>query len=329
MTAMRQLTVAVAVAIASASFSYTLRAEAGNEAAAQALFEEAKKLVGQGKFAEACPKFAESNKLDRGAGTLIHLADCYEKNKQSASAWATYKEAASAAQALNRKDWEKLANQRATALEPKLAKLTIKVDKSEKVEVTRDGTPVSEASWGVPLPVDLGEHTVEATGKDKKPFKTTTSVAKDGATVEVTVPKLEAADTQAAATPPPTETPAPPPNPEPKPASGGGQKTIGLVVLGVGVLGLGVGAVTGLMAMGKSADAEAACPTDGRCSDRAAVDAADSARTFGLISTIGFIAGGVATVGGLTLFLTAPDGNRMGRLRLQPTLGGAVLGGSF
>ena len=75
----------------------------GNEAAAEALFDEAKKLANDGKFAEACPKFAESNRLDRGAGTLIHLADCYEKNKQTASAWATFKEAASAAQAISRR----------------------------------------------------------------------------------------------------------------------------------------------------------------------------------------------------------------------------------
>src|SRR6185295_18781275 len=88
----------------------SLPAFAGNEVAAEALFGEAKKLAAAGKYAEACPKFAESNRLDRGAGTMIHLGDCYEKNKQSASAWATYKEAASAAQAINRKDWEKLSN---------------------------------------------------------------------------------------------------------------------------------------------------------------------------------------------------------------------------
>src|SRR5689334_9121415 len=112
----------------------------GNEAAAEALFEEAKKLAAKGKYAEACPKFAESNRLDRGAGTLIHLGDCYEKNKQTASAWATYKEASSAAQAINRQDWQKLATERSQKLEPKLAKLTIKVDSPvDKMEVMKDG----------------------------------------------------------------------------------------------------------------------------------------------------------------------------------------------
>src|ERR1700712_5045212 len=79
---------------------------AADAVTAEALFDEAKKLAAAGDFAKACPMFAEANRLDRGAGTLLHLADCYEKNRQSASAWATYKEAASAAQALNRPEWE-------------------------------------------------------------------------------------------------------------------------------------------------------------------------------------------------------------------------------
>src|SRR6187399_829900 len=104
---------ALAAFTLSALMLRSVPARAGDEAAAEALFLEAKKLAAAGKLAEACPKFAESNRLDRGAGTLIHLADCYEKNGQSASAWATFKDAASAAQALGRGDWQKLATQRA------------------------------------------------------------------------------------------------------------------------------------------------------------------------------------------------------------------------
>ena len=212
--------------------AYAAEARAGEtEAAAEALFLEAKKLAAQKKYGEACPKFAESNRLDRGAGTLIHLGDCYEKNKQTASAWATYKEAASAAQALGRKDWEKLASQRANALEPKLARLTINVDKSnDTVEVSRDGTTVAKASFGVPIPVDVGSHSVEATAAGHKPFKTSVTVAKDGETVEVSVPKLEAeAVAEAAPAPKPAETTAPPPKPE---SDGSGQRTVGFIVGG-------------------------------------------------------------------------------------------------
>lgn len=323
----------LAVAIVTATLVVAGSARAGgNEAAAEALFVEAKKLVAQKRYAEACPKFAESNRLDRGAGTLIHLGDCYEKNKQSASAWATYKEAASAAEALGRKDWAKLASQRAAALEKKLARLTIKVDAANekdgtsKTEVTRDGTEVSPASWGVPIPVDVGQHTVEATAPGLKPFKTTVDVKKDGENVEVVVPKLEAEAPSPAPEPVAKPEPAAPPPPAPSKDDGSGQRTLGLVVGGVGVAGLAAGAVTGLMAMSESNDAKAICANDGPCASREAVDASESAKSLALVSTIAFVAGGALVATGALLFFSAPSGVEKprpaeARIRVAPSAG--------
>lgn len=312
---------AIAVAVVDAGTAFA----AGDEAAAEALFVEAKKLAAQKKYAEACPKFAESNRLDRGAGTMIHLGDCYEKNHQLASAWATYKEAASAAQALGRKDWEKLATQRASTLEPKLAHLTIKVEAPvEKMTVTRDGTEVSSASWGVSIPVDAGEHTVRASAPGHREAAISSTVAKDGQAVEIVVPKLVAEPTVAAPPPVapvvlgPANAPAPP---DRAASSSSTQRTVGFVVGGVGVAGLAVGAVTGLMAIGKKNDATDVCPNDGACASQGAVDAADGARTLGTVSTIGFIAGGALLVGGAALVLTAPKAPRRTGVRLLPTAG--------
>ena len=292
-----------------ATFAFTLSAIvlraapalAGDEAAAEALFVEAKRLAAEGKLAEACPKFAESNRLDRGAGTLIHLADCYEKNHQSASAWATFRDAASAAQALGRSDWEKLANGRAAALEPRLARLTIKVTApAEGIAVTRDGTATSQASWGVPIPVDVGTHTVLASAAGRKTFKTTIAIRADGDRDEVIVPALEPAPAgSAAATPGHTDADGA--------SHGSSQRTIGFVVGGVGVAGLAVGAITGLIAIGKNNDSKQLCPESGACGSSAAVDDADSAKKLGTVSTIAFIAGGVAVGVGAALVLTAPS----------------------
>jgi hypothetical protein len=318
----------------------------GNEAAAEALFVEAKKLVAKGRFAEACPKFAESNRLDRGAGTLIHLADCYEKNKQTATAWATYKEAASAAQALGRSDWQKKAEKRATALEPKLAHLTIKVQfPVDKLEVTKDGAAMSSASWDVPLPVDVGTHAIEASAPGFKPYKTSARVAKDSENIEVAVPKLEEEPKPepAAAAPAVTPTPATQPaadatgattNPPPAAdtGSGSGLKTVGWIAVGAGVVGIGVGAVTGLMAVGKNNDSKALCPDEGACRSRDGVDANESAQSLGTVSTIGFIGGGVLVAGGVLFILTAPKDRTTG-MRVVPHAGpgggGLLFSGAF
>src|SRR3954468_23197031 len=61
--------------------------------AAIQLYDAAIKLTKTGDYAGACPKFAESERLDPQLGTLLHLADCFEKVGKTASAWARWKDA--------------------------------------------------------------------------------------------------------------------------------------------------------------------------------------------------------------------------------------------
>src|SRR5262249_5643835 len=130
-------------------------AAGGEKAAAEALFEEGRRLVGQGAYGEACPKFADSQRLDPSPGTLLNLANCWEKLGRTASAWATYREAESAANAARRADYLAAAQRHAEALAPKLARLTVVVTKSvDGLKVKRDGVGVESAEWGVALPVD-------------------------------------------------------------------------------------------------------------------------------------------------------------------------------
>jgi hypothetical protein len=99
------------------------RAQGSDLAAAQGLFDEAKRLVAQGNVAEACPKFLASFRVDPKPGTAVNLADCFEKTGQIASAWARYLEAASLAQRAGQAEREQYAREHAATLEPRLPRL--------------------------------------------------------------------------------------------------------------------------------------------------------------------------------------------------------------
>src|ERR1019366_353360 len=168
-------------------------ASATDKATAQALFDEGKRLMEQEQYAKACPKLADSLRLDHGIGTMLNLAICYERNGQTASAWATFKDAAGEARVAGQVEREKLARDRAAALEPRLARLAIVVARESAVDgllVRRDGEPVPTSSWGLPVPIDPGEHAIEASAPGRKPWATAVAVTAASSS-EVSVPPLE------------------------------------------------------------------------------------------------------------------------------------------
>ncbi|XYH92617.1 hypothetical protein ACMHYB_32665 [Sorangium sp. So ce1128] len=175
-------------------------------AAAQALFDAARQLMAQGKYADACPKLEESQRLDPGIGTQFNLAACYEQLGRTASAWSTFLEVAGAAKAAGQLEREKVARQRATALEPKLIRLTITApaDAPGDLQVKRDGALVGRAQWGTPVPVDPGKHTIEASAAGRAPFARTVDLTRAGATETVAIPPLPAGAPARAAAPPAT-----------------------------------------------------------------------------------------------------------------------------
>jgi hypothetical protein len=305
-----------------------------SEASAEVLFKEAKRLTSQGKFAEACPKYEESQKLSPAAGTLVNLADCYEKLGKTASAWATFKEAQRAASMRKRQDWVDLSTERAAALELKLSKLTVSVDDSARVaglEVKRDGAPLGAGEWGTAVPVDPGSHVVEASAPGKKPFTTRVEITGDKQQLRVKIAALEDAPSAPVAPIASTDHTTSPPE-EPRADGASGRRTLGFIVGGVGIVGVGVGVVTGLMAVSKKSEAKDICPTyPDHCLDRSAQAPNDSAQSLATVSTISFIAGGALVAAGAFLVLTSPD--KATAMRVSPRIGtadaGLQLAGTF
>jgi hypothetical protein len=287
-------------------------------AAAEALFREARKLFDDGRYAEACPKFAESQRLASAPGTLLNLAGCYEKQGLTASAWATFQSAAAEARRKGRQDWEQLAHDRAAALEPTLSHLTIVVpDASATAGVTikRDGEEVGRAGWGTAIPVDPGQHSIEASAPGHDTWSQSVQVNAGGASASVTVPALGET----------TTTPSTPSSTSP----GSTQRTVGLIVGGVGLVGIGLGSFFGVQAMNQESDAHTHCRTDLYCSQQG-VDLGNSAKTSASVSTLAFIVGGAALAGGVVLYLTAPkrQGPVVG-LSVGPGSLGIGLGGAW
>src|ERR1700683_67483 len=114
----RALARSFAVALVSLGWATPSRAQEpsadlANRTAAEALFSEGKERLRAGRFAEACTKLAESQQLSPGAGTLLNLADCYEKNGQTASAWTEFRASAALARTKGQTEREQTARDRA------------------------------------------------------------------------------------------------------------------------------------------------------------------------------------------------------------------------
>lgn len=323
----RRTRLGVGVALVVALGSTTKRADAqgaSNQAVAEALFEEARQLVAAGKPGDACPKFAESQRLDPAAGTLLNLANCYEKNGQTASAWVTFKDAEAEAKRLGRADWEKLASERSTFLHSHLSKLTIRVSQPAEVsglEIRRDGNVVSRAEWGSAIPVDPGAHAVTVVAPGKEKWSTAVTIEPNGAQVTIAVPSLR--DEQAAGG-------AGAASHASGDGSSGVQKPLGIVVGSLGVVGLVFGTVFGLHTSSQKKEGLTHCVNN--VCDADGVQLIDDAHASATLSTVSFIAGGALVLGGAVLYFTAPrDHSAPVALRVSPSLGGASLGlsGSF
>jgi hypothetical protein len=297
---MRQFVGAVAIPVAlaaSVSVAYAQGADAG---AAESLFQAGKALLEQKNYAQACPKLAESYRLDPGTGTLLALALCHEGEGRLASAWGEFAEAGARSRREGRSDREELARQRMSALESRLPMLTITVasgaEKIDHLEIKRDGIVVGSGSWATAVPVDPGHHHVEASAPGYKTFSQTVTLATDAARETIFVPVLERAP----------ELPEQPLEPhEPGGSSGrpgGALRYTGLAVGGLGVVGVVIGSIFGVRAIGLNNDSKHDCDAQNVCGPAGTASRHD-AQSAGDVSTVAFVAGGVLVAGGVTMFV--------------------------
>jgi tetratricopeptide (TPR) repeat protein len=89
---------------AALSLARDAAAQSKDEAAARALFDEARQLRESGQYALACPKLEEAKRLFTSAGLVFNLADCYEKVGRTIEARSMFDEASRVAGESGRSD---------------------------------------------------------------------------------------------------------------------------------------------------------------------------------------------------------------------------------
>lgn len=277
--------------------------------AAEALFQQGRSLLDAGKIAEACPKLAESHRLDPATGTLIALALCHQADGKLASAWAEFVEAEGRARKEGSKDREAVAHEQAMSLYPRLSNLTLEVPPDiaaiPGLEIKRDGIVLGRGAWGTTVPIDGGEHVIEATAPGKQPWSSKITVRAESEQVRLSVPALlDTPPAPAAVRPTPAQSEpqrdlAPPA--ESNEQWGGLEWTgIGMAVAGGAALGLGGYFLSD--ALDKKDQADSNCSRDNECNE-AGLRERDQAVASGNKATLLSIAGGVLVAGGGALFL--------------------------
>jgi hypothetical protein len=303
-----------ALTLAAATFSP--HAAAGdaptNGERAQALFDEARELMKDGKYAEACPKLDESQTLDPGGGTLLNLGICRLHEGRTATAHAVLSDALSQARAAGRADRVATAERHLAELAPTLSRIVVRVSGEAPppdLAIAIDGKLLAPNELGVALEYDPGPHAVRASrpGHVPREFELVLGPKADVQTIDVPPLSPEMA--------PPALPPVPAPAAPREPAAANtaereqpeqtSSNWLGYTLVGAGGAAIAAGAYFGLRAVSLKASSDEYYK-DGNCTRQSCVDDWDDAKTAAAISNVG-IGLGVASLGvGVYLLMSSP-----------------------
>jgi hypothetical protein len=298
------------------------RADAPDASAATELFNAGRDAMKSGDYRAACPKLAESARLDAKVGTLARLAECEEKLGNVASARGHWQQAVNLARA-GHDDRLAHAEEELARIDRVVPKVLFVVegDAPPDLVIQIDVLHVGLGSLGVPLPVDPGTHAISASAAGRTPWSTSLVAEADGAVTTVRVPAL--ATVRGALETPSVQVGSS--------AAASPLRAVGLIVGGVGVVGMGVSAAFAVVAKQKldeSNSGPGACL--GNSCPRTGFDARTDARTAGDFATVFLIAGGTLAASGLVTWLVAPrrrtEASGSARIEVAPSAGPGAAG---
>jgi hypothetical protein len=295
-------------------------------AAARELFLEATNDFDAGRAEVALAKFKKVAEVRETAQVRFNIAKSEAALGRVASALVDFELADREAPSDSKGDaLAKLAREQAALVRAQVPRLTITQppDEPPGLAVTLDGHPIGTPSLGEPIPVDPGDHVVEATAPGRASFRRDVHIdiaQAEQVTIELGPPS----------TPPPqrTEPLAPPPSP------GVGRPAWGYVAVGAGVVFVGISTVFVLLENGAVSDIKSSCPDTSHCSasKQGVVQDARSAATRDEVLSIGFGAGALVAlgIGAYLLFSpSAPSAAPASGVQVMPAAPGANVGASL
>lgn len=268
-------------------------------------FKDGQKLFDAGRQADALPLFRKAFAASNSPNARLMIARCLIALGKTAEAYEEM--ATTTREATARADTDpKYARTRdaaaaeAALLERRIGKIVVALaEPGAGASVTLNGAPLGAERLGVPVAVQPGKMTVEATHAGDKPVRREITIGA-GETRTVAI-----AFTSASAVPAVTTMPDTPPV-EGK-SQGGGVRIAGFIVAGLGAAGMGAFIGVGLAAKSKFATVERECGNV-RCTDPKYSSVIDSGKTLQTIANASLGAGIAGIVGGaLMIALGGPS----------------------
>lgn len=180
-----------ALLLASGSVAAQSEPAGSPSALAEALFQEGKAFLEAGDLSAACPKFAESFRLESALGTLLNLAVCHERQGKTASAWSEYADALAMAERTHETERAQFARLRVQELQASVPRLRLHVQEPEAgPQIKLDGQALGAGAWDSAIPLDPGTHFLEASALGRKPWAAAIELRQASGTQVVDVPRL-------------------------------------------------------------------------------------------------------------------------------------------
>jgi hypothetical protein len=282
---------------------------AQQESLAESLFREAREDMKRAKPEQACPKLEESYRLDPSIGTLLNLGLCEQQLGHVATAWTKLRQFADAAPAGDPR--LALAREKIGELEKSLPKIRIlTTPDAGPATIALDGIELRNASLGVALPVDPGDHLVLITVPTGESKQTRVHVS-IGETVDVSLSAPEPRPLVEPTLPPvvaPPSAPAPPalvalpkPNIPALAPRRKTERTLAYVAGAAGTAGLLTSGIFGALALQEKGVVAQHCSAH-ICRDQIGIDAARAGSRNETIADVAFVAGALTWAAGAVLW---------------------------